>query len=581
MQTYPIRNSRRSVSLDGAWRFAFVQDSATPLDQMTPPDDYPELQPVPGVFDTGAAPNHGRRSVGFYRRDLELDLTGRLLLRVGAVGLAATFWLDGVRVGATRLPYSTFELELPPLDASLARHTIVVAVDNRFTPQATPIFSPFFDFYGYGGIYRSLTLEELPSNGHAIDRVHVATRDLETGRVSLRCLLRDRGFSGHLPLTFAFDHGLATSVEADFRDGVATLDAHVPGFRLWSPDCPALHTVRVAVDGDVITERFGIRDVRTEGERILLNGQPVRLLGACRHEAHVAYGPALPVNQMLEDLHLLKAMGANFVRCVHYPQDQQFLDLCDEIGILAWQESLGWGNGEQTAADPDFQALQVEQTRLMVHNSLNHPAVIIWAFMNECCSDKEAARPLYEAQVRTIKSFGPELLVSYASCRLRIGEDGLLADRCFDLCDVVSFNTYPGWMGDGTWTETSSERIPDAFRRLAEAADRHPGSHGKPLLMSENGCCAIYGIHDPGLAQWSEEYQADYVATAVRTLLDLPRFCGFSIWQFIDSRSYVNAAPGVRCKPKGMNYAGLVDEHRRPKLAYHAVAQLYRQATTH
>lgn len=577
MQTYPLRQTRPALSLDGLWQFAFVSDDHTPLADVAIPADFNETQTVPGVFDTELA-HHGRRGIGFYRREIALpfamDADTRLLLRIGAIGLAARFWIDGILFGDSQLPYSSFELRLPSLDVTKATHTMVIAVDNRFVPKATPLFSPNFDFYAYGGIYRSLILEKLPA-GPAIDRVQVTTLDVEKGDVRLRFHLQNTP-DGDVAASFGFDYGQQQSVTLQVKDGQADLVATVPNARPWTCETPNLHTVMATVGSDTIVERFGIRIFATRGQDILVNGQPVKLLGACRHEANFDLGPAIPVNQMLADLKLLKGMGSNFIRCVHYPQDQQFLDLCDEVGIYVWQESMGWNDAEASIAQPQFAELQVEQTRLMVGNSFNHASIIIWGFMNECASHLPEYHDLYVRQAATIRSFDPTFLVSYACNRLGHNKDGILQDICFEVCDIVSFNIYPGWIGGPcTWNNTSSELIRPCFDQLAVDVDRHPGSAGKPLLMSENGCCGIYGMHDPGMAQWSEEYQADYVATAVKALLDNPRYNGFSIWQFIDSRSYVNAAPGVRCKPKGMNYAGLVDEYRRPKLAYYAVKELY------
>lgn len=569
MQTYPIFPQRKTLSLDGAWDFAFIQDDHTPLAQLPIPGEFPELQMVPGVFDTDITSHYGKRGVGFYRKTFPFQTNGPLLINVGAIGLAADIWFDGQKVASSQLPYSTFQVDLETV-ADQTFHTIIFAVDNRFVPQASPIFMPNFDFYGYGGIYRSVSIQEVPAN-NAIDRVQITTLDYKQGTIRADITFR-KPITADVDAAFGFDYGTKAPCTLHVIDGKASCDLIVPNPKIWSVDTPNLHTLQATVGEDEIIERFGLRSFRTEGEKILVNDEPVRLLGACRHECHFNYGPAIPVQQMLDDLKLLKNMGSNFIRCVHYPQDQQFLDLCDEFGILVWQESMGWNNTEADAMNPDFFQLQVEQTRLMVKNSFNHPSIIIWAYMNECNSDKEGFRPLYEAQTATIKSFNPDFLVSYACNRCW----GDIPDICLDLCDIVSFNTYPGWIGGNcTWNDESSPLIAPTFARIAEAIDKHPGAKGKPALMSENGCCAFYGAHDFAKAQWSEEYQADYVSTAVKFILESKRFNGFSIWQFIDSRSYVNAAPGVRCKPLGMNLAGLLDEYRRPKLAYFAVKKLY------
>jgi len=146
----------------------------------------------------------------------------------------------------------------------------------------------------------------------------------------------------------------------------------------WSPSDPKLHTLRVRTNGDDIIERFGIRELKIDDGKMLLNGEPLKLLGYCRHEAHPQFGPALPEQQLLHDLQILKDLGCNFVRGAHYPQDQRFLDLCDELGFLVKEESLGWNAPVEDFQNPVFCDLQEQQTRLMVRNSINHPSVIIF-----------------------------------------------------------------------------------------------------------------------------------------------------------------------------------------------------------
>jgi beta-glucuronidase len=318
--------------------------------------------------------------------------------------------------------------------------------------------------------------------------------------------------------------------------------------------------------GDTIVERFGLRTVCAAGQQILLNGEPVRLRGVNRHESHPQFGPAVPAQVMVEDLQHIKDLGANFIRCVHYPQDQQFLDLCDQVGILVWEESLGWGNSAAELLNPTFGEMQVRQTRAMVRNSINHPAIILWGFMNECASDHMSSRPLYQAMCETIRQQDPSRLVTFASCRNE-------KDVCFDFVDVVAMNTYPGWIGELDWNIHAVTRIAPGLKRLAEFMSQ-PARRDKPFLMSEIGACGLYGSHHLARAQWTEEFQADYMAEAARCVLGNPRFCGIALWQMIDSRSY-GPYGQVRTKPNGTNLAGLIDEYRRRKLSYEAVRAVF------
>ncbi len=177
-------------------------------------------------------------------------------------------------------------------------------------------------------------LESLASPD-AIRRVVVRTRDYRTGEVELELVGTEGVVAADGEYPVAFDGASARMVR--FQKGRARVN--VPGYRLWSPEEPNLHRVEVAGVG----ARFGIRQVGTANRRITLNGKPIYLKGVCRHEMHYEFGSTTPKQLMYEDLMNLKDLGCNFVRGVHYPQCEAFLDLCDELGILVWEESLGGG----------------------------------------------------------------------------------------------------------------------------------------------------------------------------------------------------------------------------------------------
>jgi beta-glucuronidase len=133
----------------------------------------------------------------------------------------------------------------------------------------------------------------------------------------------------------------------------------------------------------------GIRQVQVEGRDILINGRPQRLLGFCRHEAHPQFGCALPDEILISDVQQLVDLGCNFVRGSHYPQDPRFLDLCDEVGLLVWNEAIGWQHTAEHLTDPHFVDAELLHIDEMVAMSANHPSVIMWGILNESESQKE------------------------------------------------------------------------------------------------------------------------------------------------------------------------------------------------
>ena len=334
---------------------------------------------------------------------------------------------------------------------------------------------------------------------------------------------------------------------------------------MWFPEDPFLHQAEISVGGEVFPVAFGLRKIECRSGKIYLNGNPLKLIGCNRHDAHPEFGYAVPPEIRLRDLKMLKQSGMNCIRGCHYPQSEELLTLCDRLGILVWEESLGWGNSEETLSDPEFQALQKCETRNMALKSVNHPSVILWGFLNEADTSVETARPLVQSLADILHEIDPGRPVTFGSNRLT-------RDVCLDLADVISFNTYPGWYGMEQDQFCNAEAIRKNLSGLAEFASK-PEYKEKPLLISEIGAEAIPGIY--GGQRWSEEYQADLLETVVRHIWESDRYSGVFLWQFCDARTYISNASQVRAG--GFNCKGLLDRYRNPKISWRRISQLIKK----
>jgi beta-glucuronidase len=561
MENYPKYSKRRITVLDGQWDFTWLGVNAD-FDKINLAHvEYAKNISIPGIFDN-MDDIAGKRGVAVFRKKVLLsDFSNQLKLKIHGMGLLGKIWFDGKFVGNYNLPYSGVEYDI--IAEGEKEHELVIAIDNRFDPDRMPLFLPNYDFYAYGGIYRSVEIHELPTV--SIDRVQVTPLDLEQGSVQIKIKLNDQATS-----ECSFSLGFDGKNEQNFTEKVVDqnikLQLQVPDFKIWSPDAPHLHTIEIDTVTDKICERFGMRTIEADNGKILLNGEPIRLVGFNRHEAHPELGPVQTEQLMIEDLKLLKKMNCNFIRCVHYPQDQRFLDLCDEYGFLVWEETLGWGNKVKQLSDQTFINSNKEQARKMIRNSFNHPAVIIWAFLNEAESNEEGARNMYKQLTDTIREEDNSRLISYASNRWN-------NDLCFEFVDIVSFNTYPGWINNTDWTRKSTDSIAPHIKQMIEFSLQDDLCN-KPLIFSEIGACAVLGWHDKVATQWTEEFQSEYLEKAIKSILGNERFSGLAIWQFSDTRSY-GPSGDVRCKPFGYNFAGVVDANRRPKISSKTVEKLY------
>ena len=535
-----------SINLNGSWEFKF-EEGKSARQCADAGFKSTDTIPVPGCYD--AMPKwYLKRGTGLYRRSFTLEkAVDRAWLVIDGMGLAAEFMIDGKPIGSSSLAYSKLKFATGPLAAG--EHTIFAALDNRLDFDTFKLGRPYYDFYLYGGFYHGVSLV-------FDDReLRVRTRSFATGTIEIEAV----GFgSADFTADAVFDS--KNTVKAEFRNSRATLT--VPECRLWSPESPSLHTV--CING--VKARFGVRTFEARGRHLYLNGKRIFLKGANRHEAHPTFGAATPESLMLADIQRLKELGGNFIRGAHYQQAQRFLDLCDENGILVWEESLGWGNGQaytdtrqEELADRRFVAEQIEQTKLMVEASFNHPSVVIFAFMNEFNSASKAGKELADRLIAAIKGYDSGRLVSFA-CNL----NG--SDISNESTDIVSFNAYPGWIGSNPGSSDNLKRL---FRQeFARIVGYHRRKWGdKPIIISENGTCGEYGRHDDAAAQWTEEFEAEYLSSSIEAAFANPDITGYAIWQLTDCRSFHRDGSNIRVKPFAENLAGVYDGYRRPKTA--------------
>lgn len=551
---------RPVADLRGLWDFAFLGD-VHPDNVDVRTIDFDDRMAVPGCFDATPAYAGNRGLVAYRIQAPMFNMDAHRILFDGVHHWCRVF-VDGRPLGDHAAGFTRFAVDFEKTGGDEAE--IVVLVDNRFDYDRNPLHRDYFDWYHYGGIARGVELHGLADVW--IDGIDVVTEDLDTRRLSLTVAYGTRKKPQDVPLVVSFDGKVLVdeTVRLDGERGQISRSFDVPGAALWSPEKPNLHLIHARLGEDDLRERIGIRTVRTEGKRILLNDKPIRLIGVNRHESHVEIGHGLPDALLVADAQLVRDLGCNFVRGSHYPQDVRWLDLCDEMGILVWSEVLGWQHTAEHLNDSAFMAAQMTNLEEMVAVARTHPSVILYGILNESHSHDPKCRPGYEALLKRLKELDPTRLTTYASTFPK-------EDVCFDLVDVIAFNLYPGWY------HHEVAEIPTALDEVAHAIDAK-GFKDKAMMIGEIGAGAVWGWRDWHAKHWSEQYQAEVLDRAVRHLLvDSDRWCGLAIWQFCDIRSSEALVMALR-RPRSFNNKGLVDEYRRPKMAYDVVKRHFHAA---
>jgi beta-galactosidase/beta-glucuronidase len=505
-------------------------------------------------------PNFARyRGEAIYRTTFHAS--GNIRLEFKGVSHTATVTLDSKEIASHYNAYTSFSVVVKDLPEG--EHTLEVKADNRFS-EASTLHIPN-DYMSYGGISRPVALEMIKDvyikfihvtpytendSWKAKVEIALANVDRESHQVTVKTRLAGKTYEWD-NLDIPSDSEMVCSIELSFDD-----------VEEWAPENPKLYQVVTVVSEngreiDDLIDRFGFREVKTCGKKILLNGRPLRIKGLCRHEDHPQFGCALPYSAIAADLEITKHLGANSLRTAHYPNDEIFLDLCDEQGILVWEENHARGLSLESMQNPNFEPQAEQVIREMIPLHYNHPCIYIWGILNECASDTEYGKECYTKQFDLIRKLDTSRPRSFASCKSK-------ADLCLGLPEVVSYNIYPLWYHD----TPVNEYLKDLYEWIENESD---GS-GKPFLVTEIGAGGIYGYRNSYDSKWTEEYQAAALEKQIKATMAQPGCSGVYIWQFCDIRV---SEEWFGIRPRTMNNKGVVDEYRRRKLSYDVVKRLF------
>lgn len=505
------------------------------------------------------------RGQGEYSTTFEAQ--GNIRLEFKGVSHTAEVFLDGRKIAEHYNAYTIFDAVCTDLKPGV--HTLMVRADNRFSEKSA-LHIPN-DYMTYGGIIRPIVLEEV--RAAYIQYVHV-TPYRANGKWNARVTVKLKNvFSKDsvskeekrfdLALELAGLNVMLSDIDITTQQEITT-ECVFENVEAWTPEHPQLYEVQVrllqkGMVYDDLIDRFGFREIHVSGKEIYLNDKKIRIKGLCRHEDHPQFGCALPFAAMAADLELIKDLGANSIRTSHYPNDEIFLDMCDENGILVWEENHARGLSEEAMRNSNFEWQAEQVITEMIPAHYNHPSIYIWGILNECASGTEYGRECYRRQFDLIRSLDTSRPCSFASCKIK-------TDICLDLPDVVSYNIYPLWYHD----TPVEEYLDDLYQWI----QRDTKGSGKPFLVTEIGAGGLYGYRNAYHSKWTEEYQAQALEKQLTAVLSYKDCMGVYIWQFCDIRISDECFAG---RPRTMNNKGIVDEYRRAKLAYDVVKRIYHE----
>ena len=315
----------------------------------------------------------------------------RVFLHFEAVASVADVYLNGFHLGQHKGGYTGFTFELTEDLVIVGDNVLTVKVDSTERDDVPP-FGYLIDYLCYGGIYREVEL--IVCDSAYVTAMHITPQNVleEEKALEIKLWTDSTVEIADAPLTVTLSKDgeviRTASFIADIPEGKGTIHIALDDLRdikLWSVDEPQLYTVKVELDDVVVEERCGFREAKFTVNGFHLNGEKIKLMGLNRHQSYPYVGNAMPKRAQERDAEILKKeLGVNIVRTSHYPQSRHFLNRCDELGLLVFEEIPGW----QYIGDEEWKDLAVQNVEDMIMEGYNHPSIILWGVrINESDND--------------------------------------------------------------------------------------------------------------------------------------------------------------------------------------------------
>ncbi|WP_434711506.1 glycoside hydrolase family 2 protein [Rhizobium sp. YTUHZ045] len=456
-------------------------------------------------------------------------------------------YLNGEEIIAHKDGYTPFEARLTGRLVK-GENLVTVKIDGSENP-AIPPFGGRIDYLTYAGIYRDVWLKV--TDPVSIRNLKIETSDVLAPEKSATVRVdianpEGRNFSATVTATLKQADGavIATAATETIGEQTRLSFGGLTGIALWDISNPALYEISVEIrtehGSDRLSTRFGFRTAEFTPEGFRLNGKPLKLRGLNRHQAFPYVGYAAGRSAQERDADIMKSvLKCNIVRTSHYPQSKWFLDRCDTIGLLVFEEIPGW----QHIGDADWQKESIENVRRMIERDWNHPSIIIWGVR---INESQDSHDFYVETNRLAR----ELDSTRQTGGVRYITESELLEDVYTMNDFILGNEeLPG-----------SNRPRTALRAQQENTGL---SHKVPYLITEfNGHMHPTKIYD------QEQRQAEHVRRHLEVLNAAygdPDISGAIGWCMFDYNTHKDFGSGDR-----ICYHGVMDMFREPKFAAYA-----------
>ena len=571
--------ARQTTSLNGRWnyivdvqeegyydyrmnvtRWGFFQNAKPqrPEDLIEYDFDKAPTMQVPGDWNTQDERLFFYEGTVWLKRSFEWHPTAagrRTLLYFGAVNYEAHVYVNSKLAGHHVGGFTPFNMDVTELLKD-GENVVIVKVDNKRRAENVP--TQIFDWWNYGGITRDVCLVD-------VAETYIENYSLQLDK-AINGKKRTLDFSLKLNKPVAGQEVTLSIPELKIKQQFTTdgegriLNSQFSilnsKLTLWSPETPKRYRVEVSMNGETLVDSIGFRTIETRGKQLLLNGQPIFLKGISMHEEK-PYGGGRA--NSTSDAHTLlswaKELGCNFVRLAHYPHNEYMVREAERMGIMVWSEipcywTIAWKNADT------YQNAQQQVTDMILRDQ-NRANIIIWSIANETPHSAERDRFLgklaqYARTLDNTRLISMAMEVTSAS-----NYKNRLHDNMHQYVDVVSFNQYIGWYRDVNDAPKMQWEIP----------------YDKPVIVSEFGGGAKYGLHGAKNQRWTEEFQENLYQENVAMLDKIEGLAGTTPWVLKDFRSPRRVLNGIQ---DYYNMKGLYSDKGEKKKAFYVLQEWYK-----
>jgi beta-glucuronidase len=572
---FPIETETREVKdLSGIWDFKREgEDSFI-------------LMPVPASYNDITQDITLRDYVGkvWYRKRVFIPniwKEKRVFIRIGSAAHFSEVYVNNVKAIEHRGGFLPFEGEISSLIKYGEENEILISVDNTLSwdilppgelkiindemhPKGYKVLEYYFDFFNYSGIHRPVLLYTTPIT--YIKDIKVET-DIKGNDGLVRYKVSLEGEIDRIIINLKDESGNLVASSNSFNGVLEVKNAN-----LWEPGNPYLYTFEVKIFSDkklvdCYRLEIGIRTIRIDGKRFLINNKPFYFKGFGKHEDSDIRGKGLDHVINIKDFNLLKWIGANSFRTSHYPYSDEVLFLADKYGIAVIEEAPAVGMNLWNPENKVFRKGRIDERTLehhlqvikeMIDRDKNHPSVVMWSVANEAATFEEEAEEYFKKVIEETKKLDPTRPVTL------VESTSYKDTKVSKYVDVICVNRYYSWYTDSGNLDIIEYQLEKELRNWYE-------KFGKPIILSEFGADTIAGFHSDPPLMFTEEYQWEMLRRFMETLDRLDFVVGEHIWNFADfmTKQEVRRVLG--------NRKGIFTRQRQPKMAAHFVRERWKK----